>query len=200
MLDILSDSCGMSMVERDSLGMWGLSRLSVTLEQEQSMRQKQDFYLNYGRALRVIREDIPRFFKQAPDTSILADNVTFVDNIGPRIGLGASAVEGKKAYSQHMWLLRFHSSLIFSRCEVSIQRVWERDSRTVVVRWSLRCFPRILDNVMGTMVNLDGLSEYHFNDAGFVQMHKVDVINWDDARKKKPAAQQLFRSLSTAGC
>ena len=60
MLDILSDSCGMSMVERNSLGMWGLSRLSVTLEQEQSMRQKQDFYLNYGRALRVIREDIPR--------------------------------------------------------------------------------------------------------------------------------------------
>jgi hypothetical protein len=56
---------------------------------------------------------------------------------------------------------------------VSIQRVWERDSRTVVVRWNLRCFPRILDNVMGTMVNLDGLSEYHFNDAGFVQMHKV---------------------------
>ncbi len=58
-------------------------------------------------------------------------------------------------------------------CQVSIQRVWERDSRTVVVRWNLRCFPRILDNVMGTMVNLDGLSEYHFNDAGFVHMHKV---------------------------
>ena len=60
--------------------------------------------------------------------------------------------------------------------QVSIQRVWERDSRTVVVRWSLRCFPRILDNVMGTMVNLDGLSEYHFNDAGFVQMHKVRLL------------------------
>lgn len=59
-----------------------------------------------------------RFFKQAPDTSILAENVSFVDNIGPRIGLRASAVEGKKAYSQHMWLLRFHSSLVFSRCEV----------------------------------------------------------------------------------
>lgn len=50
----------MSMVQRDSLGMWSLSRLGVTLEQEQSMRQKQDFYLNYGRALRIIREDIPR--------------------------------------------------------------------------------------------------------------------------------------------
>ena len=51
----------MSMVERDSsTGMWSLSKLGVTLEQEQSVRQKQDFYLNYGRALRVIREDIPR--------------------------------------------------------------------------------------------------------------------------------------------
>ena len=61
-------------------------------------------------------------------------------------------------------------------CQVSIQRVWERDSRTVVVRWNLRCFPRILDNVMGTMVNLDGLSEYHFSDAGFVHMHKVRAV------------------------
>jgi hypothetical protein len=60
---------------------------------------------------------------------------------------------------------------------VSVQRVWERDSRTVVVRWNLRCFPRILDNVMGTMVNLDGLSEYHFNDAGLVQVHKVCPFN-----------------------
>ena len=63
-----------------------------------------------------------RFFKQAPDTSILAENVSFVDHIGPRIGLRASTIEGKKAYSQHMWLLRFHSSLIFSRCEVSMTR------------------------------------------------------------------------------
>lgn len=61
-----------------------------------------------------------RFFKQAPDTSILAENVSFVDNIGPRIGLRASTVEGKKAYTQQFWLLRFHSSLIFSRCEVML--------------------------------------------------------------------------------
>ena len=65
-----------------------------------------------------------RFFKQAPDTSILAENVSFVDNVGPRIGLRASTVEGKKAYSQHMWLLRFHSSLLFSRSEVSSLPAW----------------------------------------------------------------------------
>ena len=49
-----------SLVDRDSTGLWSLSRLGVTLEQEQNLRQKQDYYLNYGRALRVIREDIPR--------------------------------------------------------------------------------------------------------------------------------------------
>lgn len=56
-----SSGLDLSLVERDSsTGMWSLSRLGVTLEQEQSTRQKQDYYLNYGRALRVIREDIPR--------------------------------------------------------------------------------------------------------------------------------------------
>ncbi len=59
---VTSSGLDLSMVERDSsTGMWSLSRLGVTLEQEQqSMRQKQDYYLNYGRALRVIREEIPR--------------------------------------------------------------------------------------------------------------------------------------------
>ena len=56
-----SGGLDLSMVERDSnTGMWSLSRLAATLEQEKSMRQQQDYYLNYGRALRLIREDIPR--------------------------------------------------------------------------------------------------------------------------------------------
>ena len=59
-----------------------------------------------------------RFFKQAPDTSIFTEDVVFVDHIGPRIGMMFSSVVGRKAYSQHIWLLRFHASLIFSRCEV----------------------------------------------------------------------------------
>lgn len=60
--DVLADSCGldMRMVKRDDLGMWSLSRFAVTLEQEKSMRQKQEYYLNYGRALRIIRDDIPK--------------------------------------------------------------------------------------------------------------------------------------------
>lgn len=75
----------------------------------------------------------------------------------------------------HVLLIRLAETGMFL-LQVSIQRVWERESRTVVVRWNLRAFPRILDNVMGTMVNLDGLSEYHFNDEGHVHMHKVCAL------------------------
>jgi hypothetical protein len=59
-----------------------------------------------------------RFFKGAPDTSIFTEDVVFLDHIGPRIGMIFTSVKGRKAYSQHIWLLRFHSSIIFSRCEV----------------------------------------------------------------------------------
>lgn len=37
-----------------------LYSLRFDSEQEARMRQQQEFYLNYGRALRVLREDIPR--------------------------------------------------------------------------------------------------------------------------------------------
>ncbi|KAK9901210.1 hypothetical protein WJX75_000421 [Coccomyxa subellipsoidea] len=161
------------------------------------MRQQQEFHLNYGRALRVLREDIPRFFKGAPDTSIFTEDVVFLDHIGPRIGMIFTSVKGRKAYSQHIWLLRFHSSIIFSRCEVEVQRIWERDSRTVAVRWKLRCFPRLLDR---SLVNLDGISEYKFNDRGLIYQHTVDIINWDDSRNKKPAQRRLQHSLSTLAC
>ncbi len=51
-----------------------------------------------------------------------------------------------------------------------MQRIWERDSRTVAVRWKLRCFPRLLDR---SLVNLDGISEYKFNDRGLIYEHTV---------------------------
>ena len=60
----------------------------------------------------------PRFFRQAPDASIFTEDVLFLDHIGPRIGLISASVAGRKAYSQRIWLLRTHSRLIFSRCEV----------------------------------------------------------------------------------
>lgn len=43
------------------LPLFHLYSLRFNSEQEQRMRQQQEFYLNYGRALRILREDIPRW-------------------------------------------------------------------------------------------------------------------------------------------
>lgn len=43
------------------LPLFHLYRLSFETEQDKRMQQQREFYLNYGRALRVLREDIPRY-------------------------------------------------------------------------------------------------------------------------------------------
>ena len=50
--------------------------------------------------------------------------------------------------------------------------MWERDSRTLALRWKLRCFPHLLT---GKLVNLDGISEYRFNDRGLIYQHTVSI-------------------------
>lgn len=78
--------------------------------------------------------------------------------------------------------------------QVEVQRIWERDSRTVAVRWNLRCFPRLLDR---SLVNLDGISEYRFNDKGLIYEHKVlqnsflvriyyDIAGWGSVHTRIP--------------
>jgi len=60
-----------------------------------------------------------------------------------------------------------------------MQRMWQRDDKTVAVRWSVQCSPRLIGGVTGSKVRLDGISEYRFNDKGKVSKHTVDVINWN---------------------
>ena len=63
--------------------------------------------------------------------------------------------------------------------QVEIQRMWQRDDKTLAVRWSVQCSPRLISGVTGSKIRLDGICEYKFNDAGKVVKHTVDVINWN---------------------
>jgi len=63
--------------------------------------------------------------------------------------------------------------------QVEMQRMWQRDDKTIAVRWSVQCSPRLISGVTGSKVMLDGISEYKFNDDGKVCKHTVDVINWN---------------------
>ncbi|KAK9829216.1 hypothetical protein WJX72_004537 [[Myrmecia] bisecta] len=145
--------------------------------------QDQEFYINFGRAVRTLREDIALFFHKPADMSIFTEDIGFIDNISSRIGIAAPIrVTGKEAYRRHLWSLRFHAGIIFSRSEVNILRLWQRTPQSVSVRWTIRCYPRLLNGVVGSVVYLDGVSEYKFNSKGLIYEHSVDILNWDGLR------------------
>ena len=65
---------------------------------------------------------VRRFFTQAPNTSVLAeDNFVFVDRIGRvHLGGGTTVVCGIEAYRRHLFMLRMYCGLIFSRSSVRL--------------------------------------------------------------------------------
>ena len=46
---------------------------------------------------------------------IFAANISFTDNISPRMGHQTNVVQGHEAYSRQLWSLRFHAALLFSK-------------------------------------------------------------------------------------
>lgn len=63
--------------------------------------------------------------------------------------------------------------------QVELLRLWQRDDKTVAVRWTVQCSPRLIGGVTGGRLRLDGISEYKFNDEGKICKHTVDIVNWD---------------------
>ena len=67
--------------------------------------------------------------------------------------------------------------------QVDVLRIWQRDSHTLAVRWTLRLCPRLLNKATGAMVYLDGVSDFCFDRKGLIYEHRTDVINWDGLLK-----------------
>ena len=57
--------------------------------------------------------------------------------------------------------------------QVEVLRMWQRDTKTVAVRWTLRCAPRLTPGRAPKVLSLDGISEYKFNSRGFIREHTV---------------------------
>ena len=82
--------------------------------------------------------------------------------------------------------------------QVEVLRMWERDSRTLALRWKLRCFPHLLT---GKLVNLDGISEYRFNDSGLIYQHTVRTsvrASWVFAGRTKAELMAVVSSSPRA--
>ena len=73
---------------------------------------------------------------------------------------------------------------------MQVWRFWPKDKYTTVARWTVKNYPRLISS---QCIQIDGVSEFHFNEDGYVQEHILDVIDWNGLR----AALQKAREKNT---
>lgn len=84
-------------------------------EEEQKQR------LEKGLTIDLLREHLPNFFREPGPMDIYSENILFVDDISPHIGLQPFETEGKENYASMLWNLRFHTSLFCRDVEVRLR-------------------------------------------------------------------------------
>ncbi|GMH39848.1 hypothetical protein BSKO_07752 [Bryopsis sp. KO-2023] len=135
--------------------------------------------LERGLAVDLLREHLPNFFKEQGPMDIFSENVVFVDDITPHLGLQRVTAVGKENYASLLWQMRFHASLFCSGVQVDILRFWQPSPDKILVRWEITFCPRVLNGVYGTKMSFDGTSEFDFNREGKICRHRVDILNTD---------------------
>ena len=60
-----------------------------------------------------------------------------------------------------------------------VWRFWPKDQYITIARWTVKSYPRIISS---QPVQLDGISEFRFNEEGLIQEHILDVIDWNGLR------------------
>lgn len=151
--------------------------------------------LEKGLAVDLLREHLPNFFKEAGPMDIYADNIAFVDDISPRLGLQPVRAIGKENYASMLWTMRFHASLFCSDVKVHIVRFWQPIPDCIMVRWQTTFCPRLLNGVYGTRMTFDGTSEFLFNREGKIYRHRVDILNTDGFRHDLSVHFLFYQSI-----
>ena len=84
--------------------------------------------------------------------------------------------------------------LTHCRSQVRVHRFWQRTDGVLAVRWAIHGQPRL---PAAQQTVLDGISEFRFNEEGYIYQHTVDLIDWEGLRpKQRQAVPVLPRSGS----
>eukprot|EP00210_Caulerpa_lentillifera_P009044 g8631.t1 len=131
--------------------------------------------LQFGHTLFTLREFFPSILQEDWPAEILSEDVVLLDGITPRFNLTPFNAFGKKSYLQSMWILRLGSFLLCKQTVVEMLRFWQPCKETILIRWSVKIYPRLLYNISGTIVQIDGISEFKLNQRGKIYQHSVDI-------------------------
>lgn len=152
----------------------------------QDNKQKNDFYVNLGVAIRTLREDLPQLFSKDLNYDIYRDDITLVDPLNTFTGIDK--------YKLIFWALRFHGRVLFREINLEVLRIWQPSENMILIRWNLRGIPRVPWEAKG---EFQGTSRYKLDRNGKIYEHKVDNIAFNFPRKLKPAVSVL--DMVTAG-
>ncbi|XP_042477918.1 uncharacterized protein LOC122059279 [Macadamia integrifolia] len=143
-------------------------------------KQKNDFYVNIGLAVRTLREDLPSIFSKDLNYDIYRDDITFVDPLNTFTG-----IENYKLIS---WALRFHSRILFREIALEVYRVWQPSENVILIRWNLKGVPRVPWETRG---QFQGTSRYKLDRNGKIYEHKVDNLAFNFPQPLIPTASVL---------
>ncbi|KAE9616063.1 hypothetical protein Lal_00017170 [Lupinus albus] len=147
-----------------NFGLYGQFSIPVK-EESREEKEKQNYYVNMGYAIRTLREDFPQLFCREPKFDIYRDDIVFKDPLNTFMGI--------KNYKSIFWVLRFQGRIFFKALWIDLISVWQPAENVIMVRWTVHGIPRVPWESRG---RFDGTSEYKLDKEGKIFEHRVDNI------------------------
>ncbi|CAI8607612.1 unnamed protein product [Vicia faba] len=168
-------------------GQFSVPVKSGSRSSKEEEKEKENYYVNMGYAIRTLREEFPDLFYKELSFDIYRDDIVLKDPLNTFMGI--------ENYKSIFWNLRFHGKTFFKALWIDINSVWQPVENVIMVRWTVHGIPRVPWESRG---RFDGTSEYKLDKQGKIYEHRVDNI----ALKKPPrfkvmGVEELIQSL---GC
>lgn len=161
-------------------------QFSAPVKESKEEKEKQNYYVNTGDAIRTLREEFPDLFYRELSFGIYRDDIVFKDPLNTFVGI--------ENYKSIFWALRIYGRIFFKALWVDIVSVWQPMENTIMIRWTVHGIPRVPWESRG---RFDGTSEYKLDKDGRIFQHQVHNIALNAPPKFRVLAMdELIQSIS----
>ncbi|KAJ1457982.1 hypothetical protein M885DRAFT_514526 [Pelagophyceae sp. CCMP2097] len=128
-------------------------------------RSPNEFELNLGRCIDVLRSDFPEFYNRELDWSIYTRGIEVRDPSGVQ-------VKGLDNYKNVFSTIRFFKRVMVDKVDLTYRLRYDWGAKRIVVQWYSRWY------AMGSRVaaSVDGVSYFLLDDEGFIERHEIDRV------------------------
>mmetsp|Transcript_8937 Transcript_8937/g.14899 ORF Transcript_8937/g.14899 Transcript_8937/m.14899 type:complete len:233 (+) Transcript_8937:84-782(+) len=147
--------------------------------------ERNEFRLNLGRAMDVLKKDYPEILRETPDFSIYHDEITLVDPSGTQL-------TGLKNYKTAFSFLQTMVNFLYipSKSTIQVRMVYDFCRSSIRISWNAVLHPKF-----GKPLYVDGISIYKLDAAsGKITEHKIENLILNQTPVSPPYG--IFSTLS----